>query len=82
MELTSLFQLFDAEANRKIKKEPPVALEVEQQQKEKLQLLFVGVDADDDADLVSAGGDVVTELWGFWVSVDSAYITPQVCLTC
>jgi hypothetical protein len=46
-------QLFDADANRKIKKEPPVAVDMGKQ----LDLFC--------CDSEAAGGDVVSEMWSF-----------------
>jgi U3 small nucleolar RNA-associated protein 19 len=52
-------QLFESEANRKIKKEPALAVEMG-----KIVDLFpIGVDA--DADEVTLSGDVISELWTF-----------------
>jgi len=54
-------QLFESEANRKIKKEPALAVEMG-----KIVDLFpVGVDKDADADEVTLSGDVISELWTF-----------------
>jgi len=54
-------QLFESEANRKIKKEPALAVEMG-----KIVDLFpVGVDKDADADEVTPSGDVISQLWTF-----------------
>ncbi|KAG6813337.1 hypothetical protein H0H92_011885 [Tricholoma furcatifolium] len=54
--------LFDTEANRKIKKEPPLAIDMGRNKK----LFTVSLaDAAQNEDVVQSNGDVINELWTF-----------------